>query len=189
MFDLHCKKKQCKIQIISFENIMNIKQDLNVRTSAAETDIFQFPSTGWVDRRNSLLITPIMERHFFFIKVLTVYFLLVSESFLTSTPLPPPPPPSTHPSSLTVVMGWDTNILQVSPLTVTCTRTLAQLFTAVLHWYRKAGQGSSPGKPDFFLQLHKLCLDLRWSTLHAILILLQQTLCFRTKITLYLSFQ
>ena len=97
---------------------MNIKQDLNVRTSAAETDIFQFPSTGWVDRRNSLLITPIMERHFFFIKVLTVYFLLVSESFLTSTPLPPPPPPSTHPSSLTVVMGWDTNILQVSPLTV-----------------------------------------------------------------------
>ena len=69
---------------------MNIKQDLNVRTSAAETDIFQFPSTGWVDRRNSLLITPIMERHFFFIKVLTVYFLLVSESFLTSTPLPPP---------------------------------------------------------------------------------------------------
>ena len=76
---------------------MNIKQDLNVRTSAAETDIFQFPSTGWVDRRNSLLITPIMERHFFFIKVLTVYFLLVSESFLTSTPLPTPPTTALNP--------------------------------------------------------------------------------------------
>ena len=57
-----------------------------------------------------------MERQFFFIKVLTVYFFLVSESFHTSTPTTPPP--STHHSSLTVVMGWDTNLLQVSPLTV-----------------------------------------------------------------------
>ena len=43
------------------------------------------------------------------------YFMLVSESFLTS--LPPLRSP-THPSSPTVVMGWDTNPLQVSPLTV-----------------------------------------------------------------------
>ena len=27
---------------------------------------------------------------------------------------------------------------------------LAQLFTAVLHWYPQAGQDSNPGKPDFF---------------------------------------
>ena len=45
---------------------------------------------------------------------------------------------------------------------------LAQMVRA-LHWYRR-GQDSNPGKPeffdDFFSQLHKLCLSLRWSSLY-----------------------
>lgn len=53
-----------------------------------------------------------------FLLLLTLHqlrnFMLVSKRFLTS----PPPPSPTHPSSPTVVMGWDTNPLQVSPLTV-----------------------------------------------------------------------
>ena len=53
-----------------------------------------------------------------FLLLLTLHqlrnFMLVSKRFLNS----PPPPSPTHPSSPTVVMGWDTNPLQVSPLTV-----------------------------------------------------------------------
>ena len=111
------------------------------------------------------------------------YFMLVSESFLTS--LPPLRSP-THPSSPTVVMGWDTNPLQVSPLTVchlypnvslviySCAALVSQSWSGFKSW-----------QAWFFSQLHKLCLNLWWSTLHAILILLQQPLCLLTKMTLY----
>ena len=83
-------------------------------------------------------------------------------------------------------MGWDTNPLQVSPLTVchlypnvssviySCAALVSQSWSGFKSW-----------QAWFFSQLHKLCLNLWWSTLHAILILLQQPLCLLTKMTLY----
>ena len=75
--------------------------------------------------------------------------------FLNKISLDWPPTLTTQPSTLYLKTLWQPCLL-------------AQMVRA-LHWYRR-GQDSNPGKPeffhDFFSQLHKLCLSLRWSSLY-----------------------
>ena len=41
----------------------NVFYNMNLLTFAAVTEIFQFPSTGWEERRNSFLTTPRLRKH------------------------------------------------------------------------------------------------------------------------------
>ena len=111
-------QEKCKTYNISFENIAIIILTGLKCTYLCSWNRYLPVSLNWLSWQEKFSLDhPYHGKTFLLLLTLHQlrYFMLVS---LWKLPHLPPPHSPTHPSSPMVVMGWDANPLQVSPLTV-----------------------------------------------------------------------